>query len=75
MRGRILLQTACHTSASDNQPSGKKFGSSASAQESPAYNSTINQLKYRLCTYSTEIIGLGEVLEAHVELALRACAT
>ena len=36
---------------------------------------TTNQLKYRLRSYYTEIIGLGKVLEAHVALALRARAT
>ena len=27
---------------------------------------TTNQLKYHLCSYSTEILGLGKVLNAHV---------
>ena len=49
---------------SENQPSGTKYGSSETLAASSIFvatpDLTTNQLKYRLRSYSLEIIGLGE---------------
>jgi hypothetical protein len=64
------------SSTSENQPSGTKYGSSETLAASSIFvatpDLTTNQLKYRLRSYSLEIIGLGESSRSYTRAA-RSC--